>query len=197
MRQRRLFFDSEGPPTKKPTIQDSEGFPMVIGRRQLEDHRTLSYYNIMCGGNLFMELEKIPKLKDKDGTYGSDLLVADLKETIGNIKKAMVQIDELSATMNAQDPKEWPAIKKLFRFGHTKVDHVGQIVEMMSESAASSSKRSEVARTCRVFMLALPYAARGEDDGPMEAMRAGSLGAGDGPMRSHASRLHLGPVTGR
>merc|ERR1712071_234164 len=58
---------------------------------------------------------------------GDPKLVADVKEAIATIKKAMVQINELSATMNALN------INQMTRWVNTKEEHCGKIISLMSE----------------------------------------------------------------
>merc|ERR1712071_383497 len=58
---------------------------------------------------------------------GDPKLVADVKEAIATIKKAMVQINELSATMNALN------INQMTRWINTKEEHAGKIITLMSE----------------------------------------------------------------
>merc|ERR1712046_345347 len=54
-------------------------------------------------------------------------LVADIKEAIATITKAMVQINELSATMNALN------INQMTRWINTKEEHCSKIITLMSE----------------------------------------------------------------
>merc|ERR1712178_613259 len=54
-------------------------------------------------------------------------LVADVKEAIATIKKAMVQINELSATINALN------INQMTRWVNTKEEHSSKIITLMSE----------------------------------------------------------------
>merc|ERR1712185_835988 len=49
------------------------------------------------------------------------------KEAVATIKKAMVQINELSATLNAQN------INLITRWVNTKEEHCGKIITLMSE----------------------------------------------------------------
>merc|ERR1712157_228700 len=54
-------------------------------------------------------------------------LVADIKEAIATIKKAQVQITELSATMNALN------INQMTRWVNTKEEHAGKIIQLVGE----------------------------------------------------------------
>merc|ERR1712157_154865 len=49
------------------------------------------------------------------------------KEAVATIKKAMVQINELSADMNAQN------INQMTRWVNTKEEHAGKIISLMGE----------------------------------------------------------------
>ena len=53
--------------------------------------------------------------------------MADVKEAVATIKKAMVQIGELSANMNALN------INQMTRWVNTKEEHAGKIISLMSE----------------------------------------------------------------
>ena len=61
------------------------------------------------------------------GIFDDPKLVADVKEAVSTIKKAMVQIGELSANMTAQN------INQITRWVNTKEEHAGKIISLMSE----------------------------------------------------------------
>merc|ERR1711870_229548 len=61
------------------------------------------------------------------GIFDDPKLVADLKEAVATITKAMVQINELSANMNALN------INQMTRWVNTKEEHCGKIISLISE----------------------------------------------------------------
>ena len=61
------------------------------------------------------------------GIFDDPKLVADVKEAVATIKKAMVQISELSATMTALN------INQITRWVNTKEEHASKIISLMSE----------------------------------------------------------------
>ena len=61
------------------------------------------------------------------GIFDDPKLVAELKEACATIKKAMVQINELSASLDALK------INQMTRWVMTKEEHAGKIVSLMSE----------------------------------------------------------------
>merc|ERR1711908_263229 len=61
------------------------------------------------------------------GIFDDPKLVADVKEAIATITKAMVQINELSATVNALN------INQMTRWVNTKEERCSKIITLMSE----------------------------------------------------------------
>merc|ERR1712048_1370425 len=61
------------------------------------------------------------------GIFDDPKLVCELKEACATITKAMAQINELSANMNALN------INQMTRWVNTKEEHCGKIITLMSE----------------------------------------------------------------
>ncbi|CAE7706213.1 pkd2 [Symbiodinium pilosum] len=61
------------------------------------------------------------------GIFDDPKLVADVNEAVATIKKAMVQIGELSASMTALN------VNQMTRWINTKEEHAGKIITLMSE----------------------------------------------------------------
>merc|ERR1719199_636683 len=117
----------------KAKIQDTAGIPpnqqhVIFAGKQLEDGRTLSDYNMQKESTLHL----LPQLRGGHcqvpcGIFDDPKLVAELKEAAATIKKAMVQINELSASLDALK------INQMTRWVMTKEEHAGKIVSLMSE----------------------------------------------------------------
>merc|ERR1712061_874556 len=100
------------------------------------------------------------------GIFDDPMMVAEIKQACATVRKAMLQINELSATMSAQN------FNQMTRWVNTKEEHASKIMTTISDYC--------LAQRCKVFGTAgTPIATEGDYVAALKAKHAVDVAAAD------------------